>query len=223
MKRKVKARQRFVDESGGDAMDDQLRQDRFHAAGGQMLGASGSKIMPERVKAHGGGEGADEKTDKKSKKKDEDENEDDEFFVAEVDEDAPAKPAKGKTEVKPEGKAKAKAKVARSAAVTTPKSSSARKGKKDDAVAGGGTGPDSAKKTKGRPSTDRSTLVLAALRTLQKSDGTSVKFFGCEWKNVNRNWTSYAKDIKSFLEECEDEEESDELVILLRTLQAARR
>ena len=225
MKRKVRSRQRFVDETGGDAMDEELRQDRFHAAGAQMLGASGRQIMPERVKAHGGGEGADEKTDKKAKKKDEDEkDEDDEFFSAEVVEDEPAKAAKGKTEVKPEGKAKAKAKVSRSAALTPPsKSSSARKGKKDDAVAGGGTGPDSAKKTKGRPSTDRTTLVLAALRTLQKSDGTSVKFFGCEWKNVNRNWTSYAKDIKSFLEECEDEEESEELVILLRTLQAARR
>ena len=79
-------------------MDEQLRQDRFHAAGGQMLGVSGRQIMPERVKAHGGGEGADEKTDKKSKKKDEDENEDDEFFLAEAVEDEPAKPAKGKTE-----------------------------------------------------------------------------------------------------------------------------
>ena len=65
--------------------------------------------------------------------------------------------------------------------------------------------------------------MLRALRSFQKADGSAIKFFGAEWKNVNQNWTSYSKDIERWLAECEDEEESEELVVLLRTLQVARR
>ena len=82
--------------------------------------------------------------------------------------------------------------------------------------------PSSGKKKAGRPTQDRSNLVLQVLRSFQKADGSSIELFGAEWKNVNRNWTSYSKDIERWFAECEDEEESDELVVLLRTLRAAR-
>ena len=83
----------------------------------------------------------------------------------------------------------------------------------------------SAKKTagggRGRPPESRKELVLAGLRQLRYADGSAVNCFGTEWKNVNRNLTSYMKGLESEIEDA-SELQSEELIVLHRTMKSAR-
>ena len=74
---------------------------------------------------------------------------------------------------------------------------------------------------RGRPPESRKELVSAGLRQLRYSDGSAIKLFGMEWKNVNRNWTSYLKGLETEIEDA-SEQQSEELIVLHRTMKSAR-
>ena len=74
---------------------------------------------------------------------------------------------------------------------------------------------------KGRRPESRKELVAAGLRQLRYADGAQVNLFGTEWKNVNRYWSSYLKDLEAEIEDA-SETQAEEMIVLHRTMKSAR-
>ena len=209
-KKRITQQQRYREENPGDSeLEQKMAQDRFSAFG-ESLGVG------DRQKAYGDTDDGDAK--KKAAKAGEDDVDVEgtdkyEFFKkASSSSDKVATPSKASTGATTKAVAAPAAATGEQLAKGTKAQKLAKCKPSAKKTAGGG---------RGRPPESRKELVLAGLRQLRYADGSAVICFGTEWKNVNRNWTSYMKGLESEIEDA-SELQSEELIVLHRTMKSAR-
>lgn len=219
-KRKIQSRQRFRDEKGED-MDDAdqaMMNDRFNSMGAKLMG----KKLPSMQRCHGGGDGEEdadgEKKAKKDKPKQDDDDEAEEFYKK--NSSAAAEELEEKT---PQKAAASAAKTAASSVASeakTPKAKGKAKAKVKTQQAS--QDKDNKKAVGQRGARDGKEMSCAALRGFSKSDTSSVKYFGPEWKNATRNWNGYIAKLADLIEDSEVDSDIEELNVILRSLKSAR-
>jgi len=75
----------------------------------------------------------------------------------------------------------------------------------------------------GRPKRDSQMLLRCGLKELGTAIASSKKFFGDEFKNTNRNWQSYIKDVGTEIAECGDADITLEFQLLEKQAIGARK
>ena len=204
--KRINQKQRYRDEDPGDSeLEQKMVADRLSAYGDSLgVGSSG------REKAYGD-IGTDDGDAKKPKAKPE---VDADVESTEVIDSFFSKAASSSDKAVTPLKA-SKPATAATAGTAPPATEAKAKGQKSAKAKAKASGK------KGRRPESRKELVAAGLRQLRYADGAQVNFFGTEWKNVNRNWSSYLKDLEAEIEDA-SETQAEEMIVLHRTMKSAR-